>query len=400
MKQRIRIGRTESRLVRLIQALILAAVLGGCSHSMRMPPDHLHMRPLDNGGPTEAVVVVARLEDPPGPGFSLSHETPIVAANRIALAYRIELPMERGGIEGIGYGAGVWDASTGQRIMAVEVPTPWPEEVSDSASIAGLFPGANLLATLRESRLQFWEISSGRLISTIALSEESPFEYLERTDGGWSSSRTSAANLARLSLLSDGERARAWVPHRSSWITWEIATGTEAAVEQGVPPSAEPLRDCGDVRLTEGMVLRRPSGERPLFRRGEFVTLSLPPQFSGDCALVAIQFRRPLHFLDLNPDVTPDHIRIFNTASGELLGWLQGDHTMQSHGFIPGTPLLLVRHDYQQLALYDVVLGAEVGRREAGWIRSVQFLPDGAVLVVESDDASIIRIIAPAHPSP
>ncbi|HYE63014.1 MAG TPA: hypothetical protein VD997_13540 [Phycisphaerales bacterium] len=289
-------------------------------------------------------------------------------------------------------GVGLWDVSSGRLLASVLPPASLPEQIASNPGFAGVSHDGMLLATYRDQHFQIWNLRTGTMLSTFrfgfpSMSYET-YEYEGRTcyNVFGSPERPGPGEFSE-----DGLRFTAWITSWNSWGVWDVTSGRYLrTTDRPAPDARNPWEsDCGWVE--QDRLLHTGKGTRALFKDGEFVSPGALPFFNADCSYVALRLQPQASMLDFDRDVTPSHIRVFDTATGQLQNW--------SHvGRVPGyseqiqfigtkTDLLLTSSDATAVMarIVDVSTGRETARRKLGNRGFVE--PIGAELLLADTDA-------------
>jgi WD40 repeat protein len=357
---------------------ILMAGTAGCSWKMDLPSDKSRCAPPGSGAHLPAIEKVTDLEWGFEAGRRFGYR--VGEGRWFASAILHDSSNDEATIV-------VWDLSTGRRSRELSPASRFPKALRGSPEPIAISISGNKLATCRDQFMQIWSLPDGELICEFPFGREpSPWKLDEN---GKPIEFRGVERPVDAEFSEEGLTISAWIGSELAVMTWDTRTGKLL----GKLPQATPQRDTpwdkrvriGGQRmmLTNWYSIKTPSREVRLFGWWESVSSMSHAEFSPDGELLYIGFESPGYFIDFTPDVTPAHIRAFDTRSGKLISWLFVEEDRRT-----GTPTRAIGF----VGDTDLVWIERRGRERLISIADFRSKSEGSTVVVSRGDAIVMPI--------
>lgn len=353
--------------------IFLASLSGGCSWSMKMPPESKHavMLTAEQAAATPFDASWRKVElQPPSlagaqqieygdlwfldPDIRATMATTVIYNGSDNTTSRYE------------YALGIWDLGNGACLSLLEHVAREPALKVAPPTVIALDESHDLLLSYFDGSIHLWQTSTQSLVRRIdvaAMLDEhgvsrAAYEPLLVEQGDIDPDR--ATVTARLPVL--GVR------------TWNIATGASAPAQSlpsmYVPSDAIAHQD--DMVVTSSFRLKRGSEFAQTLgdMRGPIASRHAARFSPSGRYLVGLFWSGP-YMLDFTPDLTPPHLRVWDTQTGEMTTWFKLSDTRQPfHNpavmFLNELQIAVATDDSWRdpaaFAIIDVLQGREVAR--------------------------------------
>lgn len=363
----------------LLLFALLASLSGGCSWSMKMPPESkacVMLTPEQAAtAPFDAIWRKVELEIPrTEPADDLLYEDYGFLREQSLFACGVTRRVTRpdGVVQAHGYALGLWDLVTGTNVAFLDHPWNKPTHLAVPPKLLAHAAEHDMLLTYFDGSIYLWRVSTQQAqqrIDVVALLDQhrvsaAAYEPLRVSRGEIDPSNSTFT--ARLPVL--GVRS------------WGIESG-EPAPTQPLPSwhvPSDSLATYEDLSVTSSFKLKK--GDKSPKALGSMrgpIATGHRAQFSPDGRYLVGLFWTTPRMLDFNHDATPTHLRAWSTETGELTTWIRFPEARATHH---GPALMFVSNHEIVLGEWSgsaarpsSIIDIEKGREVARWSSTAEF---------------------------
>lgn len=377
----------------LLIVALLASLSGGCSWSMKMPPESKRAVMLSPGeAATNAVGAHWTLTELGMPAMSNVDRqsfydfTFTESASRVAVSANGWTKTAHGGYRTSVQWVGVWNKSDGALVACLD-HGPGSSQFAGWPSILAYSEADDLMLTFFDDGLYLWRVSTQTALHRIDIAA------LYREQG------VVIPPNARISIYQGmiESKGASFSIHDShiGTRTWDSATG------QPLPPTVTPwpprfpvtLATHGDMVVTKEFKLKRGDKEAvKLETMNGDVATGRAAMFSPDGRYLVGVFWVAPRKLDISQDSTPSHARVWDIQSGQLMTWIS--LTGRASQWRDGGMTFVNEHEVAVLdwtdsgeernSIYDIRGGKEIARSDLGRFGGPNVKPMGSSVWFDS----------------